>query len=198
MLPEFFHPRPSRGYLSLAVATLVFAAVTNLAAGTSPEFLIGVCLCFAAAYLLALTLCFPLMRYVVSDTTLTAEYGPLLRYRIRLSDITSVRHTQLSPSFVAPLALPGIALYGMRCAGLGRVRMCATQPATNVLVIRTRRGSHYGFTPADERAFLQALRRHGVLVNHPNSAHDERSGEERPSRQKPASSFSVSSPRRWR
>src|SRR5690349_11583452 len=98
MLPELFHPRPSRGYLSLAVVTalLGFAAATNLTAGTFAEILLGLGLGLVAAYLLALVLCFPLMRYVVSETTLTARYGPLLRYRIRLSDITSVTPSHLA------------------------------------------------------------------------------------------------------
>ncbi|GII34329.1 PH domain-containing protein [Planotetraspora mira] len=167
MLTQLFHPRPSRGYLSLAVVTaaLGFAAVRNLSAGTGAEFLVGLGLTLVAAYLLALALCFPLMRYVVSETTLTARYGPLLRYRIQLSDVTSVTRAHLSPDFVAALALPGIALYGMRCTGIGRVRMCATRPSNNVLVIKTRNGHHYGFTPADDRAFMKALHRHGVPVN---------------------------------
>ncbi|GII42089.1 PH domain-containing protein [Planotetraspora phitsanulokensis] len=166
MFPELFRPRPSRGYLSLAVVTalLGFASATNLtAAGTFAEILFGLGLGFVAAYLLALALCFPLMRYVVSETTLTAKYGPLLRYRIRLSDITSVTSSHLAQDSAA-LAMPGIALYGMRCAGLGRVRMCATRPSHNVLVIGTRDGTRYGVTPADDRAFLDALRRHGVPV----------------------------------
>ncbi|MFD0734750.1 PH domain-containing protein [Planotetraspora mira] len=166
MLPELFLPRPSRGYLSLAVVTalLGFAAATNLTAGTFAEILFGLGLALVAAYLLALALCFPLMRYVVSETTLTAKYGPLLRYRIRLSDITSVTSSHLAQDSAAALAMPGIALYGMRCAGLGRVRMCATRPSNNVLVIGTRDGTRYGVTPADERAFRDALRRHGVPV----------------------------------
>ncbi|GAA1018162.1 hypothetical protein Aple_033690 [Acrocarpospora pleiomorpha] len=166
MLPEFFHPRPSRGYVSLSVVTALvgFAAASNLAAGTDHEFLIGLCLTPVAAYLMALTLCFPLMRYVVSATTLTAQYGPLLRYRVRLSDIISVTRVQLSPRFFAALAMPGIALYGMHCLGVGRVRMCATRPAHRILLIKTDRGTCYGFTPADDKAFLGALRRHGVRV----------------------------------
>ncbi|GII57702.1 hypothetical protein Pth03_60910 [Planotetraspora thailandica] len=172
MPPERFTPRPSRGYLSLAVvaATVCFAAAKSVTGETRAEFVAGLVLAVASAYLMVLALCFPLMRYVTSPTTLTAQYGPLLRYRIRLSDITSVTRTaHLSAGSAASLALPGIALYGMRCTDVGRIRMCATHPSNNVLVITTRNGAHYGVTPADERAFLNTLRRHGVPVRRPSS-----------------------------
>lgn len=162
MLPESFHPRPSRGHLSLYLVTalLGFAATRSLATG---GLLLGFVLTAVAAYLLSLALCFPMMRYEVSGTTLTAEYGPLLRFRIPLHEISKVSRVDLSPSFFVALAMPGIALYGVRCAGVGRVRMCATATVHNVYLVETRRGRRYGFTPADDRAFLSALHRHGVI-----------------------------------
>ncbi|WP_204039708.1 PH domain-containing protein [Acrocarpospora phusangensis] len=165
-MPEFFRPRPSRGYVSLAVvaAPVGFSAANSLAAGTHPETVIALLLTPMAAYLTALTFCFPLMRYAVSATTLTAQYGPLLRYRIPLSEIVSVTRVQLSPRPFAVIALPGIALYAMHCLGIGRVRMCATRPTHRILLIKTNRGTCYGLTPADDKAFLDALRRRGVRV----------------------------------
>ncbi|MFE0155516.1 PH domain-containing protein [Nonomuraea sp. NPDC059007] len=161
-LPAFFHARRSRGYLSLATVTalLGFAAVVNL----PKQPVIGLVLVAVTACMAALTLCFPLMRYVVSDSVLSAEYGPVLRWRIPLAEVSNVSRVRLAPSFFVALVMPGIALYGMRSAGHGRVRMCATKTITGVYLVETRNGTRYGFTPADEQAFEAALRRRGIRV----------------------------------
>ncbi|MFF5209186.1 PH domain-containing protein [Streptosporangium sp. NPDC000396] len=166
MFPASFHPRPSRGYLSLYAATAIlgFAAAVHLADGGTARFVIGIALTMVTAYLLALALCFPLMRYTVSRTTLSAEYGPMLRFRVPLDDIAKVSRVELAPSFLSALVMPGIALYGVRYLGLGRVRMCATRVMHDVFLVETKSGARYGITPADEHAFVHTLRRHGVRV----------------------------------
>jgi hypothetical protein len=96
------------------------------------------------------------MRYELGRTTLTLRCGPFLTYRIPLAEIETVQRRNLEVSVWASLRLPGLALFTVPYADVGRAKMCATRAAERILLIRTRH-DRYGVTPADEEAFLTAL-----------------------------------------
>lgn len=57
------------------------------------------------------------------------------------------------------IRFPGIALFQVPYADVGNVKMCATAALKDILLIETEK-EKYGLTPADEGAFVAALRAH--------------------------------------
>lgn len=156
-----FHPRPSRGALVLVGVAAVVLAITigpALAAGgglgeQAVTVVIGAAI---AVPLLALAAMVPTMRYELSPDALTLRCGPLLRYRIPLDRIRGLRRQDLDPQLWSSLRLPGLALFTVPYSDLGRVRMCATRAAQDILLVDTDDGL-YGITPADEQRFVDRL-----------------------------------------
>ena len=105
---------------------------------------------------LAFALWIRTMRYELGEDALTLIYGPVLRYRIPLSEIQSVRRRNLSVSLWSSMRLPGLALFTVLYNDEGKVKMCATAAANEILLIETL-DAKYGITPADEDAFVNAL-----------------------------------------
>jgi hypothetical protein len=164
-----FAPRPSRGWLSLAVLGCVFLGaciflVTQSGAQDVSNSMITViavvCGAFALLYL-SLALWFPTMYYELKDDALEMHYGPLLNYSIPLQNILTIGTRDLKMSPWSSLRLPGVALFGVPYRGLGQVRMCATSAAHDIVLIETARAK-YGLTPADEDLFIAEVdaRRH--------------------------------------
>jgi PH (Pleckstrin Homology) domain-containing protein len=156
-----FAPSPSFGWLSLLLVALlvlipgILGALASLRLGVFalvpllPALIVGV-------PLLLLVIWFPTMHYVLDRTTLTLRCGPFLTYRIPLAEIDSVQRRNLEVSVWASLRVPGLALFTVPYADVGKVKMCATRAAERIVLIRTKR-DRYGVTPADEKAFLAAL-----------------------------------------
>src|SRR5512134_1774961 len=161
---KIFRPRPSYGW-----AWLVFMAVIISAVAIAPAVAMGiasssviltviVCSLVALAFL-ALAVWFPTMRYELDQDQLTLLYGPVLHYRIPLRKIRTVRRRNLSLTIWSTIRFPGIALFKVPYADVGNVKMCATAALNNILLIETEKET-YGLTPADEEAFVTALRTH--------------------------------------
>ena len=158
---KIFRPRRSHGW-----AWLVLMAVIIIAVAIAPAMAIGmssssilltviVCSLVALAFL-ALAFWFPTMRYELDQNQLTLRYGPVLTYRIPLSEIRTIRRRNLSLTIWSSIRFPGIALFGVPYADVGNVKMCATAALNKILLIETEK-EKYGLTPADEEAFVAAL-----------------------------------------
>ena len=158
-----FKPRPSNGWLSLAVlgVVLFLPTATTLASTSptlqSPALLINLAISLGFGVpILLLAAWFPTMRYELSDETLSLRYGPVLNYRIPLDTITSMRRRNLSITLWSAMRLPGLALFAVPYGDVGKVRMCATAAANGILLIETA-DRKYGITPADEASFVAAI-----------------------------------------
>ena len=88
---------------------------------------------------------------------ITLRYGPVLRYHIPLDTIHTIRRRNLSLTIWSSIRFPGIALFGIPYADVGSVKMCATAALNHILLIETET-EKYGLTPANEEAFLTAVR----------------------------------------
>lgn len=156
-----FRPRRSIGWISLLTIALLTIGLTLGPGLASPaalhplQLLIGLGI---GVPILLLAFWFPTMRYELDDEALTLLYGPVLRYRIPLSEIREVRRRSLAISIVSTMRLPGVALFRVHYMDAGFVRMCATAVADRILLIETA-GGLYGVTPADEENFVAELRR---------------------------------------
>jgi hypothetical protein len=155
-----FKPRRSCGWLSLLLLALVMLGSGVAMLGTTwnqgPILLVGVLILGLGVYFLALVAWFPTMRYELTGDALTLRYGPVLRYRIPLADIQTIRRRNLAISLWSSMRLPGLALFKVPYADVGTVKMCATAAATGILLVETGR-EKYGLTPADEAGLVAAL-----------------------------------------
>ena len=159
-----FRPRPSFGWLSLVImATIILALgvapalAVGLASGNAVLTLVIV-VPVALAFLI-LAFWFPTMRYELDHDHITLRYGPVLTYRIPLSEIRTIRRRNLSLTIWSTVRFPGIALFKVPYADVGDVKMCATAALNNILLIETEK-EKYGLTPADEGKFIDAVRTH--------------------------------------
>jgi hypothetical protein len=100
---------------------------------------------------------FPTMRYELEQNQLTLRYGPVLTYRISLDEVRSIRRRNLSMTIWSTIRFPGIALFTVPYADVGNVKMCATAALNNILLIETKK-EQFGLTPADEEAFMAAVK----------------------------------------
>lgn len=164
--PLVFKPRPSTGQLwlfGIGIAMLVLILGPSLPTVLSvpealPSLLIGlvVGLVLGGAFIV-MGLWVPTMRYELDSRYLTLRCGPLLNYRIPLAGIQGIRRRNLALSLWSSMRFPGIAMWDVRYADEGRVYMCATSALTGILLIETEK-EKYGITPADEEAFVAALK----------------------------------------
>jgi len=157
-----FKPRPSFGWFWLVLMALIIFAVAiapALAMGlSSSSVILTVIICFLVALaFLILAFWFPTMRYELDQDQLTLRYGPVLTYRIPLSEIRSIRRRNLSLTIWSTVRFPGIALFKVPYADVGNVKMCATAALNNILLIETEK-EKYGLTPANEEAFVAAIK----------------------------------------
>ena len=156
-----FHPRPSYGWAWLVLMSIVISAlaiIPTLATGlssTGTVLTLIICIPIAIAFLF-LAVWFPTLRYELDQDQLTLCYGPVLKYRIPLSKIRTVRRRTLGLTIWSTIRFPGIALFTVPYADVGNVKMCATAALNNILLIETEK-EKYGLTPADEEAFVVAL-----------------------------------------
>lgn len=142
----------------MAGIILVVAIAPVMAIGMSSSSIILtviVCSLVALAFL-ALAFWFPTMRYELDQDELTLQYGPVLKYKIPLHEIRTIRRRNLSLTIWSTVRFPGIALFTVPYADVGNVKMCATAALNNILLIETEK-EKFGLTPADEEAFVAAL-----------------------------------------
>ncbi len=159
-----FRPRRSYGGLWLAgvgVLVIGLAGLMLLAVppGEEGRTVVIITFAFTAALglpFLVLAIWLPTMRYELGTETLTLRYGPVLTYHIPLHEIQTIRRRNLSLSLWSSLRLPGIALFTVPYSDVGKVKMCATAAAHQILLIETGQVK-YGVTPADEERFVAAL-----------------------------------------
>lgn len=159
-----FKPRPSKGWLwllGLALLILISAAgaVLPFWGQSLPWVTIVIVIIelLLAGWFLALTFWFPTMRYELDEEALTLRYGPALRYRIPLKEISGLRRRNLGLSIWSSMRLPGLALFTVNYSDVGNVKMCATAALTEILLVETEKGL-YGLTPADEESFVAAVK----------------------------------------
>lgn len=157
-----FQPRPSYGWVWLLLMTLiiiVLAIIPVLAAGlSSSNAVLTLIICIPIAIVfLTLAVWFPTMRYELDEDQLTLCYGPFLTYQIPLDEIRTIRRRNLGLTIWSTIRFPGIALFKVPYADVGNVKMCATAALNNILLIETD-NEKYGLTPADEEAFVAAVR----------------------------------------
>ncbi len=157
-----FQPRPSHGWLWLVVMAVIIIAVAVGPAlvmeVSSRSSLLTLIICIPVALgFLVLAFWFPTMRYELNPGQLTLRYGPVICYHIPLDAIQTIRRRNLSLTVWSSIRFPGIALFSVPYADVGSVKMCATAALNNILLIETRT-EKYGLTPANEEAFLTAVR----------------------------------------
>ena len=156
-----FQPRPSYGWAWLVLMAVIIFAIAiapALAMGLSSSSVIvtvSICSLVALAFLI-LAVWFPTMCYELDQDYLTLRYGPVLKYKIPLHEIRTIRRRNLSLTIWSTVRFPGIALFKVPYADVGNVKMCATAALNNILLIETE-NDKYGLTPADEEAFVAAI-----------------------------------------
>jgi hypothetical protein len=145
-----FKPRPSIGWVSLALLALVLLAVgISALSGGSTNLVIGVFFSLLGLYFVLLVIWWPTMRYELDRETLTLLYGKAIKYRIPLETIRSVKRVDLGLSLWSSIRMPGVALFSVPYSDVGQVRMCSTAALNGVLLIETEKGL-YGITPEAE------------------------------------------------
>ena len=159
---ETFRPRSSYGWawlVLMAVVMIALAIMPTLVTGlssTSAVLTLIICIPITVAFLV-LAVWFPTLCYELHQNQLTLRYGPVLTYRIPFAEIRAIRRRNLSMTIWSTIRFPGIALFTVPYADVGNVKMCATAALNDILLIETEK-EKYGLTPADEPAFVAALR----------------------------------------
>ena len=148
---KIFRPRSSYGWAWLIfmagiISVVSIAPVMAMGLSSSSTVLtLIICIPVALAFLV-LAFWFPTMRYELAQGQLTLLYGPVLKYRIALSEIRSIRRRNLSLTIWSTIRFPGIALFRVPYSDVGNVKMCATAALNNILLIETEK-EKYGLTP---------------------------------------------------
>lgn len=114
---------------------------------------------------------YPELRYYLGSDELLLRFGPLMNDRIPLDSIRCIQRRNLRISPLSSFRFPGLALFDVHYLGDGVMRMCSTSASKDILVIATDQ-RRYGITPADERAFLEAIR---AGIDHHPAIHATRS-----------------------
>jgi len=128
-------------YLVTGQSALLISALSSLGIG---------------APFLVILLSLPSMRYELDSDNLVMRCG-LLRYVVPLTSIKRITKRDLEISLWSSLRLPGLALFTVPYADVGKVKMCATSASKDIILIETDRDMH-GITPADEEGFIADFR----------------------------------------
>jgi hypothetical protein len=152
-----FKPRPSIGWLSLALlAGVVIAIGVSAVTGSGTRLVLGVFFIVLGLYFVVLTLWWPTMRYELDREAVTLLYGRAIKYRIPLDSIRSIKRVDLGLALWSSLRMPGVALFNVPDSDVGQVRMCSTSALNGILLIETEKGL-YGVTPEEEGHFASAV-----------------------------------------
>jgi hypothetical protein len=159
---KVYRPRKSRGWLSLSLLVLPFLLLggflTYLYVTTGYAVLLVIALPLLSLQLPFLVILFglPSMRYELYDEKLVMKCS-LLKYVVPLASIKRITKRDLEITLWRSFRLPGLALFTVPYADVGRVKMCATSMSKGIVLIETDRGV-YGITPLDEKGFIADLR----------------------------------------
>jgi len=162
---DSFRPKPSLGWLWALVLAAVMVVPLGAALITEPIPAEGRVIVYGtfgmvlviALWFLAAVVFFGRMRYDLGTDALVITYGPILRYRVRYTDITDVRVADLRFSPWSSFRFPGLALWKVSYGGgMGTVKMCSTRSQRGVLLI-TAGVQRYGISPAEEERFMHEL-----------------------------------------
>jgi hypothetical protein len=151
-----FKPRPSLGWISLAVLALVVLTLGTVTLTTGTIRFVGATFIVLGLYFLVLVFWWPTMRYELDREALTLIYGQTIKYRIPLGSIRSMRRVDLPLSLWSSMRMPGVALFTVPYGEIGLVKMCATAALNGILLIETDQGL-YGLTPAEEDRLAAAV-----------------------------------------
>jgi hypothetical protein len=149
-----FKPRPSFGWLSLAVLSLILL-FGGISAVTS-NLVLGILFITLGVYFLLLTFWWPTMRYELDQDALLLLYGKAIQYRIPLDTIKTMRRANLGLSLWSSIRMPGVALFNVPYSDVGQVRMVSTAALNGIFLIETEHGL-YGLTPAEEDRLAAAI-----------------------------------------
>lgn len=160
-----FLPRVSNGrawVIGIAFITLMLFFIPMAIAQEEIPLLLTVFLVVVAlattAPLFAVAWYSPSIRYTVTDDAVVLSMGRLMYERIPLDQITRIEsRAELQISLLASFRFPGLAVFDVDYVDVNRVRMLATSSSKAILLIETAT-TRYGITPADEAAFLDAMR----------------------------------------
>ncbi len=159
---RIFKPRSSYGWawlIAIALLSLITLAPTIQSAEKIPPPVLLLTAALAGAVFIggfALAFWFPTMRYELDEQTLTLRYGPVLNYRIPLSQIRNIRRRDLSLTLWSSIRFPGVALFTVPYSDVGDVKMCATAAMKGILLVETDKAK-FGITPADEEGLVMAI-----------------------------------------
>ncbi len=155
-----FKPRKSNGWLFvglLGMLLLIFGIILLLGGGaTSPFMITMVLVALVGVIFLSIAAFYPAMRYEIQEDCLRINYGPWLRYTIRIEEVKKVQLGDLGLSMVSSFRFPGLVLFSVPYPEIGTVKMCATATSRSILLIETETAK-YGITPADEQRFIAEL-----------------------------------------
>jgi len=162
-LIKSFKPRRSYGWLWLILLAMILIAVGVapwLVAGTtSSSAMLTMIISIPVAFtFIMLAFWFPSMRYELTRDELILRYGPVIKYRIPLSQIRTIRRRNLGLTIWSSIRFPGIALFKIPYSDVGDVKMCATSALNNILLIETQK-EKYGLAPEKEEELVAAIRR---------------------------------------
>lgn len=96
------------------------------------------------------------MKYELDDKKLVMKCC-LLKYTLPLASIKRITKRDLEISLWSSLRLPGLALFTVLCADVGKVKMRATSASKDIILIEIDHGL-YGITPAKEDEFVTDFR----------------------------------------
>jgi hypothetical protein len=152
-----FKPRPSIGWVSLALLALFILALGLTAfirSGTGQ--VLGAFFLVLGLYFALLAAWWPTMRYELDREALTLLYGKAIEYRIPLDSIKSMRRVNLVISLWSSVRMPGVALFSVPYGDVGQVKMCSSAAMNGIFLIETDHGL-YGLTPEEENHFAAAV-----------------------------------------
>ncbi len=161
---KVYSARKSRGWLFLALLFFAFFLTGGffvylyLVTGRSTLLISAVASLGIAVSFLVILFSLPSMRYELDSDNLVMRCG-LLKYVVPLTSIKRITKRDLEISLWSSLRLPGLALFTVPYADVGKVKMCATSASKDIILIETDRDM-YGITPADEEEFIADFRSH--------------------------------------
>lgn len=159
---KVYAARKSYGWFFLALITLSLLSIggflVHLYLITGQIFLfLSIFLSLGTALLfLIILISLPFMKYELDDKKLVMKCC-LLKYTVPLASIKRITKRDLEISLWSSLRLPGLALFTVLYADVGKVKMCATSASKDIILIETDHGL-YGITPAKEDEFVTDFR----------------------------------------
>lgn len=141
MSVKVYTPRKSHGWLFLALLILSFLFLggffVNICLDTGDVVLLIPALPWLsiAHPLLIIVLSLPSMRYELNDEKLAMKCG-FLKYAVPLTSIKRITKRDLEITLWSSFRLPGLALFTVPYADVGKVKMCATSMSKGIFSLK--------------------------------------------------------------